>query len=164
MEPGAPVPEHYRAHVGAICDMLRLVIAEKGACDPFIVLGSLTGNFDVPVYGISELPHEIGCMAITATAKRVNAEFVLICRTTIAANARTKEQAEAYAQQYSKPADVPGAQLVGFVSLETYDGVWVGVKPVEFVDGKATIGEIRLGRVDPVMPMLNLLPSRTPLQ
>jgi len=164
VEPGIPVPDRYTAYVDAMIDTLKATVATHGKSDPFIVIGSLTDGWAMPVYGITELPFELGCAAITETARKINAEFVMISRTLIGANAKTREEAEAMAAKYKRPEDCPNAQRVAFVSLETYHGVWVAVKPVEVVDGVSTIGDMELSSCEPLMSTLNLLPPRTPLQ
>lgn len=164
VEPGIPVPERYTAYVQSMIDVLRVAVAANGKADPFIVLGNLTDEWTCPVLGITELPFELGCAAVTETARKINAEFVMISRTLIGANAKTREEAEAMAAKYKRPEDCPNAQTVAFVSLETYHGVWVAVKPVEVVDGVSTIGDMELSSCDPLMSTLNLLPPRTPLQ
>ncbi|WP_423396045.1 hypothetical protein [Burkholderia sp. LMG 21824] len=156
-----PPPVAYTPYIEAMTQTVRDALEKHGTVSPFVVIGSLTENFSMPVGGLEQLPSSIAGLLITKLAGEFNAEFVMIGRTTIGAQARTYDEAQAMAKRYERPEDVPNARVVVYITLETYAGAWAGIKEVETIDGKTTVGEVCMGQIDQTTPLLNLLPRRS---
>ncbi|KVN94995.1 hypothetical protein WJ69_07275 [Burkholderia ubonensis] len=157
----AHVPEQFREFADAMINTARMEIARDGEMSLFVVVGSTEHKFVFPMLGVELLPPTLARQAITLFAKKHRADFILIACTIQAKSAETLDEARELSAKYERAADCPGAQQCVYVSLETYNGVYVAIKPIVERDGTKTFDDLELAPIGTATtPMVSLLPRR----